>query len=177
MSIDGSTTWLLLCYGLGAPHWPGGRGRKAAGSGFAVGWMPHSARRPRFGDRFAVDRAGTRRLMRARDSDNEAPETGISDEAREDRARAEREVAERRREQSSPDPHHELANPVDEPDPTEYPDPYERRSDPRAPYAPEGRAESEHDVERGPTPRDRSTSDPPPPRNIDRAREGEGDEP
>jgi hypothetical protein len=31
----------------------------------------------------------------------------------------------------SRDPHHELNNPVGEPDPTEYPDPYEKREDPR----------------------------------------------
>lgn len=29
------------------------------------------------------------------------------------------------------DPHHALNNPVDDPDPTEWPDPYERREDPR----------------------------------------------
>ena len=35
------------------------------------------------------------------------------------------------------DPHHELNNPVtDDPDPTEYPDPYEQREDPKAPVAP-----------------------------------------
>lgn len=30
-----------------------------------------------------------------------------------------------------PDPHHALNNPVGEPDPTEWPDPYETRKDPR----------------------------------------------
>jgi hypothetical protein len=29
------------------------------------------------------------------------------------------------------DPHHTLNNPVDQPDETEWPDPYERREDPR----------------------------------------------
>jgi hypothetical protein len=29
------------------------------------------------------------------------------------------------------DPHHALNNPVDDPDSTEWPDPYERREDPR----------------------------------------------
>jgi hypothetical protein len=29
------------------------------------------------------------------------------------------------------DPHHDLNNPVDEPDETEWPDPYEKREDPR----------------------------------------------
>ena len=51
------------------------------------------------------------------------------------------------------EPHHELSNPVDEPDPTEYPDPYEKRPDPRGPEG--GRAEG------GP-----STSEPHPPRNL-----------
>jgi hypothetical protein len=32
-----------------------------------------------------------------------------------------------------PDPHHALNNPVGEPDPTEWPDPYDRRLDPRDP--------------------------------------------
>jgi hypothetical protein len=30
------------------------------------------------------------------------------------------------------DPHHQLNNPVGEPDETEWPDPYDRREDPRA---------------------------------------------
>jgi hypothetical protein len=34
-----------------------------------------------------------------------------------------------------PSPHHALNNPVGEPDPTEWPDPYERREDPRDPPA------------------------------------------
>ena len=32
-----------------------------------------------------------------------------------------------------PTPHHALNNPVGEPDPTEWPDPYEKRPDPRDP--------------------------------------------
>jgi hypothetical protein len=35
------------------------------------------------------------------------------------------------------DPHHELNNPVGEPDPTEWPDPYEKRPDPRNPEDPD----------------------------------------
>jgi hypothetical protein len=31
------------------------------------------------------------------------------------------------------DPHHVLNNPADDPDPTEWPDPYDRRKDPREP--------------------------------------------
>ena len=42
------------------------------------------------------------------------------------------------REHLANDPHHELNNPVGEPDPTEWPDPYERREDPRDPPAPDG---------------------------------------
>ena len=34
---------------------------------------------------------------------------------------------------SGQDPHHALNHPVGEPDPTEWPDPYDRREDPRAP--------------------------------------------
>ncbi len=34
---------------------------------------------------------------------------------------------------SDPSPHHALGNPVGEPDPTEWPDPYEQRADPREP--------------------------------------------
>jgi hypothetical protein len=36
------------------------------------------------------------------------------------------------------DPHHALNNPVGEPDPTEWPDPYDRRDDPRDPPDPDG---------------------------------------
>jgi hypothetical protein len=34
---------------------------------------------------------------------------------------------------AQPDPHHALNTPVGEPDPTEWPDPYDRRQDPRDP--------------------------------------------
>lgn len=36
------------------------------------------------------------------------------------------------------EPHHELNNPVGEPDPTEWPDPYEKRDDPLDPPDPDG---------------------------------------
>lgn len=36
------------------------------------------------------------------------------------------------------DPHHALNNPVGEPDPTEWPDPYDQREDPRDPPNPDG---------------------------------------
>ncbi len=36
------------------------------------------------------------------------------------------------------DPHHALNNPVGDPDPTEWPDPYEKREDPRDPSDPDG---------------------------------------
>jgi hypothetical protein len=35
-------------------------------------------------------------------------------------------------------PHHVLNNPVGEPDPTEWPDPYDQREDPRDPVDPDG---------------------------------------
>ena len=54
------------------------------------------------------------------------------------------------------DPHHALNNPADHPDPTEYPDPYERREDPRDPDHPDVAAAQEP-----------STSEPHPPRNRD----------
>ena len=54
------------------------------------------------------------------------------------------------------DPHHELNNPVGEPDLTEWPDPYEKRPDPRGP---------DSDV---PAPAPPSTSEPHPERNVDR---------
>jgi hypothetical protein len=73
-------------------------------------------------------------------------DTSLSDEARRDRQLAEREIAER--EQRS-EPHHDLANPIGEPDPTEVEDPYEQSSE--------------------------EPRDPPPPRNLDRLREGEGE--
>ena len=49
-----------------------------------------------------------------------------------------------------PEPHHSLNNPAEEPDETEWPDPYEKREDPRGP-------------EGHPHPGDRSTSEPAPP--------------
>jgi hypothetical protein len=36
------------------------------------------------------------------------------------------------------DPHHALNNPADDPDPTEWPDPYDKREDPRDPPDPDG---------------------------------------
>jgi hypothetical protein len=36
------------------------------------------------------------------------------------------------------DPHHPLNNPIDEPDETEWPDPYEQREDPRDEDEPAG---------------------------------------
>ena len=56
-----------------------------------------------------------------------------------------------------PDPHHALNNPVGEPDPTEYPDPYEKRADPRDPEDPDPAA---HDQP--------STSEPHPPQTFER---------
>jgi hypothetical protein len=41
-----------------------------------------------------------------------------------------------------PDPHHALNNPVGEPDPTEWPDPYDKREDPRDEDHPQTGSES-----------------------------------
>jgi hypothetical protein len=63
------------------------------------------------------------------------------------------------------EPHHSLNKPAEEPDPTEFPDPYERRPDPRGPEA-DGDDE-DRDESRAATPRPPSTSEPHPPRNYD----------
>jgi hypothetical protein len=60
------------------------------------------------------------------------------------------------------EPHHGLNNPASDPDPTEFPDPYERRPDPKGPE--QGRAE--HGAP--------STSEPPPPRNYDEVKPEKG---
>jgi hypothetical protein len=76
------------------------------------------------------------------------------------------------------EPHHALSNPAEEPDPTEYPDPYDRRPDPRDPEAvdtpalpsdPEKEELEEH------APRAPSTSEPPPPRNYDEIKPEKGE--
>lgn len=51
-----------------------------------------------------------------------------------DRAEAELEEFEQHRPET---PHGELSTPVGEPDPTEWPDPYEQREDPRDPRSPD----------------------------------------
>jgi hypothetical protein len=56
-----------------------------------------------------------------------------------------------------PEPHHALNNPAERPDPTEWPDPYERREDPRAPGGVEQVGEEPH-----PQTGAESTSDPNP---------------
>ncbi len=79
---------------------------------------------------------------------------------------------------TDPDPHHVLSNPADEPDPTEYPDPYDRREDPRDPAAvdtpafPADRAAARERPGGPPAP---STSEPPPPRNYDEVKPEKGD--
>jgi hypothetical protein len=57
------------------------------------------------------------------------------------------------------DPHHTLNNPVGEPDPTEWPDPYEQREDPRDPPDPDGQPFGEQPH---PQTGSRSTSEPHP---------------
>lgn len=65
------------------------------------------------------------------------------------------------------DPHHVLNNPVGEPDPTEWPDPYDRRPDPRFPARDPlaGEAEEVHTPEGA-----LSTSEPHPDQDIEESR-------
>lgn len=79
---------------------------------------------------------------------------------------------------SERDPHAGLNNPVGEPDPTEYPDPYEKRPDPRDPalvdtpaFPAEGGDETAASGGAAPP----STSEPPGPRNYDDLKPGKGD--
>jgi hypothetical protein len=57
------------------------------------------------------------------------------------------------------EPHHVLNNPVKDPDPTEWPDPYHKREDPRDPADPDGEPFGE---EPHPATGSRSTSEPHP---------------
>jgi hypothetical protein len=84
--------------------------------------------------------------------------------SRDKRSRDELEEESQLEEARSPDedPHHPLSNPVDDPDPTEYPDPYEKRPDPKGP--------EDERAEGGP-----STSEPHPPRNYDDLKPTKGD--
>ncbi len=96
----------------------------------------------------------------------------------ETRDEQEEEVAQARDEASGGAPHGELSEPARDPDPTEHPDPYDRRPDPRDPAAvdtPADPADEETVAERDAAPQDPSTSDPHPPRNIDERHYG-GDE-
>jgi hypothetical protein len=61
------------------------------------------------------------------------------------------------------EPHHTLNSPAEDPDPTEFPDPYDRRDDPRAPDRDEA------------APRSPSTSDPHP-EDFDDVKPAKGDE-
>ncbi len=60
---------------------------------------------------------------------------------------------------SGRDPHHALNNPATDPDPTEWPDPYDKREDPRDPPDPDGAPFGE---EPHPQTGSRSTSEPHP---------------
>jgi hypothetical protein len=61
------------------------------------------------------------------------------------------------------EPHHVLNNPVTDPDPTEWPDPYDKREDPRDPSNPGG-----------PVPGALSTSEPHPSKDPEAADRWEG---
>jgi hypothetical protein len=62
------------------------------------------------------------------------------------------------------EPHHELNNPVGDPDPTEWPDPYEKREDPLDPPDPDGEPFGE---EPHPPTNARSSSQPHPDADIE----------
>jgi hypothetical protein len=63
---------------------------------------------------------------------------------------------------SDEEPHHGLNNPASDPDETEFPDPYERRPDPKGP-------ERERAEQGAP-----STSEPPPPRDYSQIKPEKG---
>ncbi|HEV2857288.1 MAG TPA: hypothetical protein VGW80_02665 [Solirubrobacterales bacterium] len=69
------------------------------------------------------------------------------------------------------EPHHVLNNPVTDPDPTEWPDPYDKREDPRDPD-PDG--EMFGDDEKRPAPGGLSTSEPHPSKDPEAADRWEG---
>jgi hypothetical protein len=68
---------------------------------------------------------GDERQERAADAHDEAEEAGWHSERRP--------AVEPGDISGDPEPHHALSNPAQEPDPTEWPDPYEEREDPRYP--------------------------------------------
>jgi hypothetical protein len=63
---------------------------------------------------------------------------------------------------ADPEPHHALNSPAGEPDATEWPDPYDERSDPRDPPA-----EGDPDAPPHPQTGSRSTSEPHPDADIE----------
>jgi hypothetical protein len=69
-----------------------------------------------------------------------------------------------------PEPHHSLSNPVGEPDPDEWPDPYESRPDPKAPEEPAEETASERHPPTGST----STSEPHPSKDPEAGDRWEG---
>lgn len=94
--------------------------------------------------------------------DSDAKERGREDED------PGREPGDRPRE---PGPHSALNNPVGEPDPTEWPDPYEVREDPRDPDDPDGMPFGE---EKHPQTGATSTSEPHPSQDPEAADRWEG---
>jgi hypothetical protein len=97
--------------------------------------------------------------------------------------RAELEKRHSRRRKANPEnrsedsePHHALNNPASDPDPTEFPDPYDRREDPRDPSHVGTPADPDDDEDAPrPNPRAPSTSDPHPP-DFDEVKPAKGDE-
>ena len=72
------------------------------------------------------------------------------------------------------EPHHALNNPVGDPDETEYPDPFEKREDPRDPVDPDGEPFGE---EPHPATGSESTSEPPSSQDPDRVEPPRRDKP
>ena len=75
------------------------------------------------------------------------------------------------------DPHDSLSKPATDPDETEFPDPYERRPDPRGPEGVDTPAfpAEEASAAKRQTPAPPSTSEPHPPRNYDEVKPEKGD--
>jgi hypothetical protein len=74
-------------------------------------------------------------------------------------------------ERRRPSPHRSLSNPVRDPDPTEWPDPYEKREDPRDPEDPDHRPFGE---EPHPASGSTSTSEPHPSKDPEAGDRWEG---
>lgn len=73
------------------------------------------------------------------DEESEGKGADVGPEDREARSRRNPRREDSRTKNNDREPHHDLNNPVGEPDPTEWPDPYEKRDDPLDPPDPDGK--------------------------------------